>query len=238
MATTAIIGVSVAGTAYSAYSSSRASSKAAKSQERAAQAAQAWEERVYYQTREDMAPWMEAGEEALGELQARIKEGPRGVLEFPQDPYYNFLLEEGVKARERGAAAKGLLLSGAEEKALTQFGQDIGGGKYQQYLENWYKSLTPLQSLAGLGQTTAQQTSALGTQQAGQIGQNILAGGQAQAAGQLGQANTWANALGWGGQQLGNYAMYNALNQPSYQPTQFQGTQYDPYGSALYSYRF
>ena len=234
--TTAIVaGVAVAGTAYSAYSSSKSSKEAAKSQREAAQASQDWQERVYYQTREDMAPWMEAGEEALGTLRAKVGAGPG---EYEKSPYYNFLLEEGVKARERGAAAKGMLESGAEQKGLTEWGQKLASTDYQTWLNDWYKSLTPLQSLAGLGQTTAQQTSALGTQQAGQIGQNILAGGQARAAGQLGQANTWANALGWGGQQLGNYAMYNALNRPTYQPMQFQGTQYGPYENALYSYRF
>ncbi len=234
--TTAIVAAAaVVGTVGGALISAHGQEEAAETQAKAARASQNWQERVYYQTRADMAPWMAAGKEALGTLAAKVGAGPG---EYERSPYYNFLLEEGVKARERGAAAKGMLESGAEQKGLTEWGQKLASTDYQTWLNDWYKTLTPLQSLANLGQTTTQQTSALGTQQAGQIGQNILAGGQAQAAGQLGQANTWANVLGWGGQQAGNYAMYNALNQPSYQPTQFQGTQYDPYGNALYSYRF
>jgi hypothetical protein len=209
MATVAIIGVAAAAvgaTAYSAYSSS----EAADTQSEAAKASQDWQERVYWQTREDMAPWREAGVSALGTLQQKIGAGPG---EYTASPYYNYLLESGTKGLERGAAAKGLQQSGAEQKALVGYGEQIGSAGYQQWLNNWYQSLTPYQSLSNLGQTTAQQTSSLGTTQASNIGQNILSGGQAQAAGQLGVANTIGNAVGWGGKNFGNYLTYNALNQ-------------------------
>ncbi len=191
------------------------SENAADTQEEAAQNAQDWQERVYWQNRKDLAPWREQGGEALNTLTGMLKAGPG---EYEKSPYYNFLMGQGTQALERGAAARGNQLSGAENKALTQFGQGLASTDYDTWLNNWYKSLTPYQSLAGLGQTTATQGAGLANQSANAIGQYGLAGGEARAAGQLGVANTIGNYAQWGGQQAGNYLMQNALNQNYGQP--------------------
>lgn len=129
---------------------------------------------------------------------------------YEESPYYNFLLERGTRGLERGAAARGRQLSGAENEALTAFGQNLGKTDYNQWLENWYRSLTPWQSLAGLGQGSAGQTASAAMAAGGQIGQNVLTGGQAQAAGIIGQTQPYINALNWGANQGANYAMLNS----------------------------
>ncbi|HEY3158182.1 MAG TPA: hypothetical protein VGJ78_04400 [Vicinamibacterales bacterium] len=41
------------------------------------------------------------------------------------DPYYQFRLSEGLKQQQRGAAARGTLLTGAFQKALLGYGQGL-----------------------------------------------------------------------------------------------------------------
>ncbi len=133
---------------------------------------------------------------------------------YEKSPYYDFLVSEGAKGLERGAAAKGMQLSGAEEKALIGYDKNMASTDYDTWLNNWYKSLTPWQSLAGVGQTAVNSTVQASQNYSQGASQNILNAGNAKAAGQLGQANTYANLLNWGGQQGANYLLYsNLLNQ-------------------------
>lgn len=203
--TAAIIGGSML---LSAYMSSKSAKRAAGTQAAAADAAAQAQLEMYYQTREDLAPWREAGVGALGTLEGMIAAGPG---EYEESPYYNFLLERGTRGLERGAAAKGMQLSGAENEALIKYGQDIAGEDYQNWLGNYYQSLTPYQSLAGLGQTATAQTGQLGAQTGAGVSNALLAGGQATAAGQLGQTAPWTNMLNWGGNQLMNYYMLSNM---------------------------
>ncbi len=128
---------------------------------------------------------------------------------YKESPYYDFLLGEGTKALERGAAAKGKQFSGAENKALVGFGQNLASTDYDNWLNRWYQSLTPYQSLAGLGQTSAAQTAQAGITTGQGVAQNTLFAGQGQAAGQLGQVQPYVNTLNWGSNQLANYYMTN-----------------------------
>ncbi len=149
---------------------------------------------------------------------------------YKASPYYNFLLGEGTKAIERGAAARGKLISGAENKALLEYGQGMASTDYDKWLSRWYQSLTPWQSLAGLGLTATGGVTQAGLQTASNVGTNALTASTAQAAGTLGQANAWAPVLQWGGKQAGNYLAdywnqqqqpqqqnYSSLGNPNYQ---------------------
>jgi len=178
---------------------SRASEKAAKAQQRGADAATAAQLEMYYQSREDLAPWREAGKTALNQLTSLLKAGPG---EFTQSPGYQFRLGEGVKTLERGAAARGRQLGGAQQKALTRFGQDYASGEYQNWLNRYYQKLNPYFSMAGMGQVGAQQTAQAG-QQAGQgIANNLLYAGQAQAGQARQQGQIWSDVMGGGADML------------------------------------
>lgn len=126
-------------------------------------------------------PYKTAGVNALSNLQSRVNAGPG---EFTGSPGYQFRLQEGVNALDRSAAAKGKLLSGQQGKAITKFGQDYASGEYQNWLNQWYQSLTPYQNMVNTG-LSAQGASVLPT----------MTVGQSQAAGTLGQANTFNSLM-------------------------------------------
>jgi hypothetical protein len=175
------------------------------------------QERMYQQGRTDTAPWREAGGNALTQLVSKVNAGPG---EYTKSPGYQFRLNEGTKAIERSAAARGGLNSGATGKALARYGQDYATGDYQNFLSNYYNSLTPLQSLAGVGQTTASQNAVAGNQTANSIANTTLSGTEASnnylnsaananASGTINAANSLTGALNSG---VNNYMMWKYLN--------------------------
>jgi hypothetical protein len=94
--------------------------------------------------------------------------------QFQQDPGYSFRMSEGMKGLERSAAARGGLLSGSTLKGIQRFGQDLGSQEYMnafnRYQTERNAQLNPLQSLAGVGQTSANTLGAAGTQFANTLG--------------------------------------------------------------------
>lgn len=123
--------------------------------------------------------------------------------QFEKSPYYDFLMGEGTKALERGASAKGMQLSGAENKALTEYGQNLASTDYDNWLRRWYQSLTPLQSLAGQGMTAGAQTGQM-SQNFGNSMASLLGNrGTSNAAGIMGTTNSLAQ----GANQLENGIM-------------------------------
>lgn len=183
-----------------------ASTSAANTQADATKGASDVQLQMFREGLEATAPWREKGEEALNTLAAKVNAGPG---EFTKSPGYDFRLAEGTKALERSAAAKGNLFSGRTGKELTRFGQDYATNDYQNFLANYYASLTPLQSLAGVGMTTASQNAVLGNQAGAQIGQNTIAGGNALAGGQINQANAITGASNTA---ANNYLLWKYLN--------------------------
>jgi len=201
----AIIGSSLLGA-----SSSRS---AANTQAQAAREAGDVQRDIFERQVELGRPYREAGEQALNKLIPLATEyTPFGMQQFQADPGYGFRMSEGMKALERSAAARGGLLSGGTGKALTRFGQEMGSQEYQnafnRYQTERQARLNPLQSLAGVGQTAAQNLAG----QAGQFGSNMAetlgAGAQARASGYMGAANAITGGLG----QYMNYQQGQAQN--------------------------
>jgi hypothetical protein len=208
---TAILGSAVLG----AYSANRAS----KTQAQAAQQGIDAQERMFNTQNELQAPFRKAGEEALNKLlPLSMNYTPFGMDQFTQDPGYAFRLSEGMKALDRTAAARGGLLSGATLKGAQRYGQELGSQEYMnafnRYQTERNAQLNPLQSLAGLGQTS---TNTL-TNAAGQMGQNYATGygnvGQARASGYLGGTNALTSALGTGINYAQNQQYINRLPIP------------------------
>lgn len=113
----------------------------------------------YLQSREDLAPWRESGATAVKSLADKVAAGPG---ELTKSPGYQFRLDEGTRALNRSAAARGTLGSGAQQKNLLRYGQNYATNEYDNFLNRYYQSLTPLQSLSGLGLTSTGQTAQLG----------------------------------------------------------------------------
>lgn len=187
-----------------------ASRSAANTQADASKDATQIQLQMYEEGRQDTAPWREAGENALKTLQDKIATGPG---DYTKSPGYDFRLGEGVKVLDRSGSAKGNVLSGAQQKALTRYGQDYGTNDYQNFLANYYQSLTPYQSLAGQGMTTANTAATQGNQVGANIGANTINSGNAQAAGIMNANNAivgnLSNASSAG---VNNYMMWKYLN--------------------------
>jgi hypothetical protein len=193
-----------------------ASRSASKTQAGAARDAANLQQQQYEQTREDLEPWRKAGVNALGKLEGMADYTMFGPEQFSKDPGYGFRLSEGQKALDRQAAARGGLISGGALKAATRFGQDMGSQEYSNAFNRYQieraAKLGPYQSLANVGQTTANQLGQFGAANAANVGNLMTGGAAAQAAGQVGMANAVTGGLGTYLNYSQNNALLNALN--------------------------
>jgi len=129
-----------------------------------------------------------------------------GMSDFATDPGYQFRLNEGIKAMDRTAAARGGLISGNALRAGGRYGQDMASQEYQnafnRYQINRQNQLNPVQSLASQGQTAAGQQAGY----AGQYGSAAQTGasntaellaqqGNAKASGYVGAGNAFTSGL-------------------------------------------
>jgi len=191
---------------------------AAKTQSAAADRAAELQNEQFQQTRQDQMPWLRAGEQALNKLIPMTDYTKFGMDQFQQDPGYAFRLAEGQKALDRSAAARGGLISGGALKAAQRYGQDMGSQEYMnafnRYQTERAAQLQPLQSLAGVGQTTAAQLGQAGQNYATNAGNMITGGAAAQAAGQVGAANAITGGLGTYMNYSQGNALLNALRTP------------------------
>ena len=145
------------------------------------------------------APFREAGVRALPELEAASRYTPFGMQQFTADPGYGFRLAEGQKALDRQAAARGGLISGGALKAAQRYGQEMGSQEYtnafNRYQTERQARLNPLQSLAGVGQTSVAQLGAAGQAMATGVGEAGGQAAQARASGYMGGANALSQGL-------------------------------------------
>jgi len=112
--------------------------------------------RQYDQNRQDLMPWMTAGQGALGNLQ-----NPQDS--FAASPGYEWARNEGQRDIGNSFAARGGAASGNALRALT----DYNTGLAQQDYNNWWNQQS---NLAGLGQTATTNVGQFGQNAAGNIG--------------------------------------------------------------------
>ena len=165
-------------------------------------------------------PFRAAGVNALSRLATGLAPGGEfgtkfSQADFQQDPGYAFRLAEGQRALERGAAARGGLISGNALKAAQRYGQEMGSQEYQNAFNRYYREreamMNPLQSLAGVGQTTAQSLGGAAGQYGSAAGALASATGASSANALLAQGNARASAYGGYGQAAGQglQGLYN-----------------------------
>jgi hypothetical protein len=136
------------------------------------------------------------------------------MSDFQQDPGYAFRMEEGLKALDRTAAARGGLLSGGALKGAQRYGQGLASQEYQnaydRYNTNRANQLNPLLSISGKGQITANELGTAGANYATNTGQAYMNAGDARASGYIGNAKAWNQAIGGVTNALGQgFANYN-----------------------------
>jgi hypothetical protein len=187
--------------AVSGYLGSQAAKKGGEEQAGATRYASDLSQRQYEQTREDQMPFTEAGKTALNQLiPLALNYKPFDYNAMTADPGYGFRLSEGQKALDRQAAARGGLISGSALKAATRYGQDMGSQEYtnafNRYQTERVAQLNPLQSLAGMGQTTMTNLGTMGAANAANMGNYATSGAAASAAGRMGQTQAFTSGLG------------------------------------------
>lgn len=158
-------------------------------QSQAADQANATQRYMYDTQREDAAPWRQAGGVALGQLASGDVFGGKG---FEADPGYQFRMNEGMKAINSNAAARGGANSGATLKALARYGQDFASNEYNNAYGRQYNRLS---ALAGFGQGANQQVSNAGTNYANAVSGNQIGLGNAAASNILGQTGRMGNFI-------------------------------------------
>jgi hypothetical protein len=159
--------------------SAKAAQSAADTSAAAADRASELQREMFERNIELNAPFREAGVNALNKLVPLTEYQNFGMDQFKADPGYAFRMSEGMKGLERSAAARGGLLSGGTLKGIQRFGQDLASQEFQNAFNRYgverERRLAPLQSLAGVGQTTSRELGTAGTGFAntmGNIGMN------------------------------------------------------------------
>jgi hypothetical protein len=176
--------------------------KAAKAQLQGAREGAAAEREMFERQVELQQPMIDVRNNMLPELVEASRYTPFGMEQFQADPGYGFRLKEGLRALENSAAARGGLLSGNTMRGITRYGQGLASDEYtnafNRYQAERQARLGPLQSLVGLGQTSANTIGSA----AGQLGSNLsnlaVGAGNARASGYAGMANALSSGIGQG----------------------------------------
>lgn len=227
------VGAAIAGgTIVGSLISADASGNAADAQVASANQADATQRYMFDQSAKLNEPWRNAGVDALDKIRSVLGIGGRKYTmdDLQQDPGYQFRFNEGQKALERSAAARGGLLSGRTGKELTRYGQEYAANEYG----NIYNRLA---SVAGLGQASARDMGSA-AMNAGTNSANIaMNAGNARASGYIGQANAITGGVGsglsaWQSQQMINNfrPRYTMGDYPQVQPSVPGQFNLDTYG--------
>ena len=127
---------------------------------------------------------------------------------FKASPDYEFALDEGLRAMDRSAAARGNLLSGGYGREITRYGQGLATTNYNNYVNR-------LSSLAGAGQAAAGTGAQIGANAAANIGNTLQAGAQMQGNAltdaATARASGYTAAANSANSAAQNYMFYNAL---------------------------
>jgi len=180
---------------------------------------------------EAYTPYQTVGVNAINQL-AKLY-GPTGeytqmptMAQLQMDPSYAFREQQGMKALQQSAAARGGLLSGSTLKGIQQYGQGLAseeyGNAYNRFMANRLAATQALQGLGSSGLTAAggmgnlagglanvytgtAQNLAQNYQNLGQgIGQGYANIGAANASSYMAPTNLLAQALNQG-LQVGGY---------------------------------
>jgi len=179
----------------SALLQNRAANKATAAANRASNQANALQGQIYDQARNDLAPYQQAGANALTGLNALASGDYSG---FMNSPDYLWQVQEATKAGDRSAARNGSLYSGGYQADLAE----RIGGLATQNLGNYRNSLM---GLANMGASSSSALAGVGQNYAGAYGQNLNNAAYAQGSNALSQGNNWSQALTGLGGLANNY---------------------------------
>lgn len=155
----------------------------------------------------DGQPMADAPQGGIEYQPIAFPDAPDTSLEaFEASPGYQFRVDEGMKAIERAASARGLRLSGGALKDAARFNQGIGadeygafyGRKQGEFGRDYGVAMDKrnlLSGLAGIGQQATQSQIGAGNQYAAGTSANLANKGNALAGGYLGQAGAVTSGI-------------------------------------------
>lgn len=229
---TAIVGSAAVGAAVTAYSANKAADAQIAAADKAAQTTLG----MYNTTRGDLAPFRQMGVDAGSTLQSRLTDlttpinlpdAPKPLTqeELEKTPGYQFTRQQGLKATQNSAAARGLGVSGAALKGAATFATGLADNTYEQRFANEQalfgnrqklfedtqtnqsNAYNRLKGLVDVGENAAAQTGVIGSKAATDAaGAQIGAGNAAAAA-----INTTGAAITKGASDIGGYMAYKGL---------------------------
>lgn len=135
-----------------------------------------------------------------------------------QTPGYQFTLDQGLKAVQNSAAARGLGTSGAALKGASSYATGLANSTYNDVFSRALNTFNTnygsaanrvnrLNTLVGNGQNAAATNGSLGANAMSSIGDTLMSGANAAAAGRVGSANAIANGLSGAGSNALLYGM-------------------------------
>lgn len=184
----------VGGTVVSGVLQSNAAGDAADAQREGTAASVGEQRRQFDLTREDYAPFRDAGKRALTQLESDIN-APVTSADVMSDPGYQFGLTQGQQALDRKFAAGGGRISGAALKSAARYGTDYASTGYNAAYQRRQDRLNRLAALAGVGQTATSGSAAAGANSANAISTLYANQGDANGAARLAQGNIWGNSV-------------------------------------------
>ena len=229
-----------------------AQNSAEKAQQQAAQEAQAQLQKSYDQAQQYEQPYMQAGGQAATQLGGMISSGafnqaPENFqYQYQEDPAYRNQLATGNQQVMANASSMGSLFSGATMKALQKYGVNMANQNYNQNYNRQFgtyntqyennagqkqNEFSRMYQTANMGQNAAASLTR-GAQELGQGTANLtMQRGNAQAAGDVANAQTVGSMIGSAGRVIGG--MLAPKQQYQYAPQQSQdltnmGFQYNP----------
>lgn len=194
------VAAAIAGAAVIGYiASEQASSRAADAQEEASKNANATQLGMYEQQRKDNEPWRQTGESALGHLAQNDF-----MKNWQTDPGYQFRIDQGNRAINAAASARGMANSGRALKELTEYGSNLASNEYNNAYNRQYNRLS---ALAGYGQGANNQNGGAATNYANAYGQNVTGAANAYGASQMASAQNTQNLANTGANMWMAYQM-------------------------------
>lgn len=181
----------------SGQNAANASLQAASMQQQAANYSANLQHQQFLQMQANLEPYMQLGTQAMPQLMQMINNGGFQFnptqAQLEQTPGYQFTLQQGLKGVDNSMSAKGLNLSGAQMKGIDQYNTGLASNTYQQQYQNalqqYQTNYGNLANLLSIGQNAAAGVGNAGLQNASNIGNTIMSGANAGAAGQIGAAN-------------------------------------------------
>lgn len=214
--------------AYNASEGRKASSQAADAQTAAAQQSNDFQKYIFDKQTELNAPFREnglAGQNRLMDLLGLSKNTKAagygslnkqfGMDSFQQDPGYQWRLQQGQQGLDRMASARGGMNSGRAMKDAMNYNQGAAsqeyGNAFNRFQTNRSNVLNPLQSLSGMAQTATNQMNTNAGNYGTNVGNGLMAIGDARGSGYLGEAAATRNGLNGAFNALQGMNSYNQL---------------------------